>query len=442
MQAASLKIYKAKYRDTYVAVFAAIITFLTYASVYAFRKPFTVGSFSKAPLIFGMDYKDALVISQVIGYMLSKFYGIKFIAELKRFGRGKLILLLVGISWFALLLFAIVPAPFNIIFLFINGFPLGLLWGIIFTYVEGRKATDFIGAALAVSFIFSSGFVKSVGKYLQVDFHVTDWWLPFLTGLVFVVPLLLFVYLLEKIPAPSAEDIESRIVRLPMSKTERKKFFSEFRYGLVMLIILYIFLTVFRDVRDNFAADIWSELGFGNQPSVFTATEIPITIIVLILIGSMILIRNNRKALVITHIIIVAGFLMAGISSFMFINHLLSPFLWMTFVGLGLYMGYIPFNCILFERLIATFKVGGNVGFLMYISDSFGYLGSVAVIISKTIFSNKLQWATVYSNGVMYLSVVGIAGTLLALQYFNKKYKQGSNLSVINREVVNIPVIT
>ncbi len=442
MQAASLKIHQAKYRDTYVAVFAAIITFLTYASVYAFRKPFTVGSFSKAPLIFGMDYKDALVISQVIGYMLSKFYGIKFIAELKRFGRGKLILLLVGISWFALLLFAILPAPFNIIFLFINGFPLGLLWGIIFTYVEGRKATDFIGAALAVSFIFSSGFVKSVGKYLQVDFHITDWWLPFLTGLVFIVPLLLFVYLLEKIPAPSAEDIESRIVRLPMSKADRKIFFSQFNYGLVMLVILYVFLTIFRDIRDNFAADIWRELGFGNQPSVFTATEIPITIIVLLLIGSMILIRNNRKALVVTHIIIVAGFLMAGISSFMFINHLLSPFLWMTFVGLGLYMGYIPFNCILFERLIATFKVGGNVGFLMYISDSFGYLGSLAVIISKTIFSNKLQWATVYSNGVMYLSVVGIAGTLLALQYFNKKYKRGSNLSVINKEVVNIPVIT
>ncbi|MDQ6889998.1 MAG: DUF5690 family protein, partial [Bacteroidota bacterium] len=397
MQAATIKIQRLTYRDTWVALFAAVITFLTYASVYAFRKPFTVGSFTRAPLIFGMEYKDALVIIQVIGYMLSKFYGIKFIAELKRFGRGKIILLLVGISWLALLFFAIVPPPFNIIFLFINGFPLGLLWGIIFTFVEGRKATDFIGASLAVSFIFSSGFVKSVAKYLQVDFNVTDWWLPFLTGLVFILPLLFFVYLLEKIPPPSQEDIESRIVRLPMTKTQRKNFFSEFRYGLVMIIILYVFLTVFRDIRDNFAADIWRELGFGNQPSVFTATEIPITIIVLVLIGSMILIRNNKRALVVTHIIIVAGFFIAGLSSFMFINHFISPFLWMTLVGLGLYMGYIPFNCILFERLIATFKLGGNVGFLMYVADSFGYLGSVAVIICKTIFSNKLQWATVYS---------------------------------------------
>ncbi len=419
--APSSKLNQLKYRDNYVAIFAAIITFLMYASVYAFRKPFTVGSFSKAPLIFGMDYKDALVISQVLGYMLSKFYGIKFIAELKRFGRGKLILLLVGISWLALLLFALIPPPFNIIFLFVNGFPLGLLWGIIFTFVEGRKATDFIGAALAVSFIFSSGFVKSVGKYLQVSHHVSDWWLPFLTGLFFIIPLLFFVYLLEKIPSPSEEDIKSRIVRLPMSRQERKSFFSIFRYGLVVLIILYVFLTVFRDIRDNFAADIWRELGFGNEPSVFTATEIPITIIVLVLIGSMILIRNNRRAFIITHIIIVAGFLMAGISSFLFINHFISPFLWMTLVGLGLYMGYIPFNCILFERLIATFKVGGNVGFLMYISDSFGYLGSVAVIVSKTIFSNKLPWATVYSHSVMYLSIIGVVGTFLALQYFNKK---------------------
>ena len=428
MQRVSIPVTKNKYRDTYVAIFASIITFLTYASVYAFRKPFTVGSFSKAPLIFGMGYKDALVITQVIAYMFSKFYGIKFIAELKKFGRGKLILLLIGISWIALLFFAITPAPYNIIFLFINGFPLGIIWGIVFSFVEGRRATDFIGASLAVSFIFSSGFVKSVAKYLQVDFHVTDWWLPFITGLVFILPLLLFVFLLERIPAPSEEDIENRIVRLPMDKMERKKFFNEFKYGLVLLVILYVFLTVFRDIRDNFAADIWKELGFGNEPSVFTATEIPITIIVLIMIGSMIIIRNNKRALVITHIIIVAGFLLAGISSWMFINHLLSPFLWMTLVGLGLYMGYIPFNCILFERLIATFRHGGNVGFLIYIADSFGYLGSVLVIISKSVYSNKLPWATLYSNGVMYLSIVGVAGTLMALRYFNRKYKRSNVL--------------
>ena len=90
MQAIALKFNQTKYRDTYVAIFAAIITFLTYASVYAFRKPFTVGSFTSGPKIFGIAYKDALIIIHVLGYMFSKFFGIKFIAELKRAGRGKL----------------------------------------------------------------------------------------------------------------------------------------------------------------------------------------------------------------------------------------------------------------------------------------------------------------------------------------------------------------
>ncbi|MES2003484.1 MAG: DUF5690 family protein [Bacteroidota bacterium] len=412
----------AQQKDTWVAIYAALVTFLTYATVYAFRKPFTVGSFEQEPNVLGIHYKDALVISQVLGYMMSKFYGIRFIAELKKMGRGKIILVLVGISWASLLLFAWVPAPWNILFLFVNGFPLGMIWGIIFSYVEGRRATDFIGAALAVSFIFSSGFVKSVAKWLMLDFHIKDLWIPFATGMVFMLPLLLFIFLLERIPAPSDTDVQSRITRLPMNKPERKQFFKQFSTGLVLLIIIYVFLTLFRDIRDNFAADIWKELGFGAQPSVFTATEIPITILVLVLISSMMLIKNNQKAFVITHWIIVAGFLMAGISSLLFVLHVLPPFAWMTWVGLGLYMGYIPFNCILFDRMIATFRQTGNVGFLMYLADSFGYLASVAVIISKTIFNPKIPWTAVYSNGVIVLSVIGIAATVLALGYFNKKY--------------------
>ena len=169
---------------TRVALYAALLSFLTYASVYAFRKPFTVGTFEQEPHVFGIPYKDALVIAQALGYMISKFYGIRFIAELGKFGRGNLIILLVTISWIALLLFGITPAPWNIVFLFLNGFPLGIIWGILFSYIEGRKATDFIGAALAVSFIFSSGFVKTVAKWLWITFPISEKWIPFATGAV------------------------------------------------------------------------------------------------------------------------------------------------------------------------------------------------------------------------------------------------------------------
>jgi hypothetical protein len=208
-----------------------------------------------------------------------------------------------------------------------------------------------------------------------------------------------------------------------MNSNERNSFITSFKPGLILFIIIYVFLTVFRDIRDNFAADIWSELGFGNQPSVFTATEIPITLFVLVLIGSMILIKNNQKAFVITQYIIILGFILAGTSSFLFIQGLIGPFLWMTLVGLGLYIGYIPFNCILFDRMIATFKIPGNVGFLMYLADSFGYLGSVSVILIKTVFHFKIHWSILYSWGVVGLSIFGVIGSFMALKYFNKKYQ-------------------
>lgn len=406
---------------TRVALYAAILSFLTYASVYAFRKPFTVGTFEQEGRVFGIPYKDALVIAQALGYMISKFYGIRFIAELGKFGRGNLIILLVTISWIALLLFGITPAPWNIVFLFLNGFPLGIIWGILFSYIEGRKATDFIGAALAVSFIFSSGFVKTVAKWLWITFPISEKWIPFATGALFIIPLICFVKLLEKIPPPSEEDRLLRVERSPMNKEERKVFFGKYAAGLVLLIFVYIVLTIFRDIRDNFAADIWKTLGYGSLPSVFSKTEIPITLMVLVLMGSMMLIKNNTRAFILTHYLIIVGFLIAGISSMLFVMHLLDPIPWMTLVGLGLYMGYIPFNCLLFERLIAAFRQPGNIGFLMYLADSFGYLGSVVIIIAKTFMKNTNSWTYLYSNGVIIFSVIGICATIAALIYFKKK---------------------
>jgi hypothetical protein len=188
-----------------VPLYAALVTFLTYATVYGYRKPYTAGTYD-GMYVFGLGYKEVLVIIQALGYMASKFFGIRFIAELKRFGRWKIIFILVGIAWFSWLLFALVPNPWNVIFLFFNGFPLGLIWGIVFSYIEGRRATDFIGAALAVSFIFSSGFVKSVGQYILIHWNLTETWMPFVAGAVFLPFLVLFVWLLEKIPLPDKDD--------------------------------------------------------------------------------------------------------------------------------------------------------------------------------------------------------------------------------------------
>ncbi|MBL7728252.1 MAG: hypothetical protein JNM68_11215 [Dinghuibacter sp.] len=405
------------------AVYIAIVCFLTYASVYAFRKPFTVGMYPGESPVWGIQYKSMLIICQVVGYMFSKFYGIHYIGGLRSKGRIQAILLLIGSAWLSLLLFAVTPAPYNIIFLFTNGFPLGLIWGLLFSYVEGRRATDFIGPVLAVSFIFSSGFVKTIAAALQKRFLIPDMWLPFLTGAVFILPLLLFLWLLNRVPGPDSNDVAHRTERIPMSREERRALVKKFLPGLLLLVLVYVFLTIFRDLRDNFAADMWVEAGFSGNPSKFVATEIPVTLTVLAVTTAMVLVKNNYRAFLFSMWMIILGLAISGGASFLYMVGGVSFFNWMLLSGMGLYLGYIPYNSILFERMIAAFRITGNVGFLMYLADASGYLGSVLVTLAKNWFRVHIQWIGFYTYSVVFFSLVAIPATLSGIYYFTRKNK-------------------
>lgn len=410
-------------RQIVVALYAAAVAFLTYACIFAYRKAFTVATF-EGKSFWGINYQTLLIISQGMGYMVSKFYGIKFISELKRLGRWKTSTVLIGVAWLCLLVFAVVPAPYGMIFLFGNGFMLGFMWGIIFSYVEGRRATDFIGAAMAVSFVFAGGFSRSVAIWLRDSWQVPEQWLGFMTGLVFVLPLIGFMFLLEKVPSPDAADIQERSIRQPMTKEERRQFVKLFGGGLTAVVITYLFLTIMRDLRDNFMANMWNELGYGQKPAIFTKTETITSLVVLVMMSLLVVIRKNIRALRLIHWVIAAGFILAGISSALFLSGALDGAVWMQLVGLGLYMGYIPFNCIYFERLIATFKITGNVGFLIYVADAWGYLGSMSVMLTKEVFRLQLTWTQFYPACVVFFSVVGVAATVYSLVYFDRKYKK------------------
>ena len=134
-------------------------------------------------------------------------------------------------------------------------------------------------------------------------------------------------------------------------------------------------------------------------------------------------VSDSFKALMLSHFFIGLGFIIAGFSSYLFINQNMPPIWWMTLVGLGLYMVYIPFNSVFFDRLIAAFKHTGNVGFLIYLADSFGYVGSVGVMMSKEIFKVQLNWVTFFSNSVIWLSLAGLALTIFSSFYFYAKYR-------------------
>jgi hypothetical protein len=340
--------------------------------------------------------------------------------------RGLWMLGLLAIALLALLGFALTPFPYNAFWLFVNGLPLGMIWGVVFGYLEGRRTTEVLAAALSVNFIISSGFVKSVGQWLLTKQGVPEFWMPFVAGVIFVPPLLLSVWLLEQLPPPNAADEAQRNVRTPMTSTERRQLWKRYAPGFLLLIGVYLLLTIIRDVRDNFAVEIWAELGFSGNPSILTTAELPVAVLTLLGLGALTTLKNNFKAFQLNHLLtLVGGVLLAG-STLLFHGAWIGPVTWMVWSGVALFIPYIIFNGILFDRLLASFREPGNVGFLMYMADAVGYLGSVIVLLWRNFGFAGMSWLEFYSD-LCYIGAALLGALMLcSLFYFQGKYKNQS----------------
>lgn len=378
-------------RDRLTALAMGCAAFCAYFAMYAFRKPIAAASFADVAGWGAVGYKSLLVIAQVAGYALSKLLGIKVISEFGREGRARAILLLIAAAWMALVLLALVPAPLGPLCLFLNGLPLGLIWGLVFSFVEGRRTSELIGAMLCASFIVASGVVKSVAVLLMRA-GVSAWWMPAATGALFAPLLILSVAVLARMPPPSIADERARVRRVPMTAEARRHFLRAHGLPMLLLVLGYVLLTAVRDLRDNFAAEIWAGLGYAGEARMFSESELPVGAIVLGALACLVLVRSNGRALMLMHGAVIAGALLLGCSTVAFRMGALSPLPWMILSGAGLYLAYTPFNAMLFDRLIAYFGSPGNAGFLIYVADASGYVGSVALLLWRSLGTPHLDW--------------------------------------------------
>lgn len=402
----------------FLALYLGLASFSIYFCMYAFRKPFTAGDFHEV-MLWGIDYKIILVIAQVLGYATAKGLGIKIVSEVLPQKRAKNIVLMIAFAGLNLLFFAIIKPPYNFIFLFFNGLGLGMVYGLVFSFLEGRQITEILGAGLAISFIVSSGIVKSIGKYF-INLGVNEYWMPFWTGLIFFPLLLLSVYGLSLAPNPTKTDQNERSVRLPMNANNRIGFLNKHGFGLIALIIVYVLMTILRDIRDNFGVEIWKELGV-TDASIFTKTESLIGLVICFLTALIYFVKDHKTAFWLNHLMIFTGCSLILISTVSFQNHLIDSFGWSVFIGIGVYMAYVPYNGMLFDRLLAVLKEKGNVGFLFYLADFSGYLATVFILIFQNFGTKKTSWLSFLTDLSLILPVICIVSIVVSLHYFKRK---------------------
>ncbi|OYY09809.1 MAG: hypothetical protein B7Y66_07680 [Sphingobacteriia bacterium 35-36-14] len=94
----------------------------------------------------------------------------------------------------------------------------------------------------------------------------------------------------------------------------------------------------------------------------------------------------------------------------------------------GLYLAYLPFNCIYFERMISTYSVRGNVGFVMYIADAFGYMGTVLVLLIKEFITFQFSWVIFFTFLFTVTAIIGIVLVLFTVIGHIKYFKLSNQI--------------
>ena len=389
-----------KVSDLLFIFWAGGAALLSYALVYALRKPFTAATFDGLDFM-GMDYKTATSIIQIAGYVLSKFMGIKWISELRREDRVRFIIASVSVAELSLLAFALLPVPYNVCALFFNGLSLGCMWGVIFSFIEGRRLTGILASIMGISIAFSSGLAKSLGLFLMNDLGVGCFWMPAVIGGFAFVLIILLAFILNALPAPSEEDIRSCTKRVPMDARQRKAIFFRFAPLLLMLFVANLFITIIRDVKEDFLVNIVDTSQFSAWA--ISGIDGMVTLIILALFILVSMIRDHQRVLYTLLWMVIGGtFLLVGVSYY-YEQLNLSPLVWMFLQSLGVYIAFLSFQTLFFERFVACFNIKGNVGFFIVSIDFIGYLGTVGVLVFKEAFVAHLNWIELYNTMVLTL---------------------------------------
>lgn len=423
-----------------LTAWCAFAAFVTYFSMYAFRKPFTAAKYDGI-VFLGIGFKIILLFSQVSGYALSKFIGIKVISEMPAHRRALMILGLIALAHLALLPYAIAPYWLKPFFLFCNGLPLGMVFGCVLAFLEGRRVTEALAAGLCASFIMASGVVKSVGGGLMKEYAVSQFWMPFLTGAIFWGPLLIGVWMLQQIPPPDERDQTHRAPRPPINHDDRRHFSSQYALGLSLLIGMYVMLTIFRSVRDDYAPEIWS--GFGvEKPDIFAVSETWVAVAVTLLASIGIVIRNNRRAFVIAMMLTCLSFAFALGTTLYYWGTpdwtRNSALTFMVLIGVGLYLPYVLFHTAIFERMIALLRDKSNIGYLMYLGDSAGYASTVVLMVSfNLIFQKNLNFVALLFWLAVIISPLCILASVAVVFYFRKR--EGAAETEVSPETEMVP---
>lgn len=384
-----------------------------YFCMYGLRKPFTAATYPNE-LLYGVDIKTGLVIAQLCGYMLSKFIGVRVITELPIVKRAGVLIGLVVIAELALLLLNFLPVSFKPAAMFLNGLPLGMIFGMLLSFLEGRRLTEAMAAGLCGSYIVADGAAKTVGSFV-LSSGAGLYAMPMITGGMFLLPFTVFVWMLAKVPQPSTEDIDERAARPPLGSIGRVQLLRFLGFAYVCIVFSYTMLTVLRGFRADYMPELLKGLNVTGSALVFTQSEAIIAAIVTLIAGLTSIIRTNRIAFATALVLGIVGFSFVPLSILLNRFGAVNGFVYLTMVGSGIYLPYVLIHTTVFERWIAIVRRPGSAAFLLTLADAIAYLAYVGALLMKPVLQRSGSILGLFEAIGLWVSLSSIATLVVAL---------------------------
>jgi len=157
----------------------------------------------------------------------------------------------------------------------------------------------------------------------------------------------------------------------------------------------------------------------------FARIERFVRLLVIAAMGLLCVFKDTRPAVGANMTLVTIGSLLLGSATLLFQSGRLSPGMFYMVNGAGLYIAFVPYQSTLMDRLLASLHTVATASFLIAIADSFGYLSTVSLYLTRDIYGNfvgrSIPWATLLVVA-SYVVMVGVPLAILGSGLYFRKH--------------------
>lgn len=279
--------------------------------------------------------------------------------------------------------FSATPA-LQVLAVFVSCFFSSWIYGGLITYIEGRRSTEVLLAVMAGFFIYAGNVSRGTAS-LVLNMGVEPQVMPLVIGLVACPLACGLIYLVSRMPGPSAADVASRSKRAAMTSEQRVQFCKRWWPGLLLMLVSYATMTGIRSFRDFYVQQIFAAAMHKTKDEVgswvYFVADGPGAVLSVLALAMANRAQNHVQAMKALFVAQICAVLVALLSTMLFKLDVIGGLAWQMSLGAGIYVSYTLMQTPVFERLFAATKQEGTCAFLIFLSDFVGYMATISLLL-------------------------------------------------------------